>query len=176
MDNPINQNIGQKRNVPRDVFLHLFLMAALYWFSISFITLLWQYINYFFPDILTAKYESPFYLGAVRFAVSSLIIVFPLFILVSWHLNRIYKKEEQVRESKFRKWLIYLTLFITSLIIVGDLISVINIFLGGEITVRFVLKALSILVVAGAIFSYYLDDVKRREPSVLAKYFASHYT
>ena len=98
--------------------------------------------------------------------------MFPVFILVSWYLNNIYRRESVVRESKIRKWLIYLTLFVASLIIIGDLIAVINMFLGGEITVRFVLKALSILLVAGIIFGYYLDDVRRETPTKLAKYFA----
>lgn len=110
--------------------------------------------------------------GPIRFAVSSLIIVFPVFILVSWYLNKIYTRETVVRESKIRKWLIYLTLFIASLVIIGDLITVINFFLGGEITARFILKALSVLLVAGVIFGYYLDDVRREAPTKSAKYFA----
>jgi len=161
-----------KRNIPRDVFLHLLTIVTLYWSAISFITLLWQYINYFFPDVLNRYVYSTGFSGPIRFAVSSLIIVFPVFILVSWYLNKIYNREAQVRESKIRKWLIYLTLFITSLVIIGDLISTINTFLGGEITTRFVLKALSVLLVAIVIFWYYLDDVRRETATKLAKYFA----
>jgi hypothetical protein len=161
-----------KRNIPRDVFLHLLTIVTLYWSAISFITLLWQYINYFFPDALNRYVYSAGFSGPIRFAVSSLIIVFPVFILVSRYLNKVYEREAQVRESKIRKWLIYLTLFITSLVIIGDLISTINIFLGGEITVRFVLKALSVLLVAGVVFGYYLDDVRRETTTKLAKYFA----
>jgi hypothetical protein len=157
-----------KRNIPRDLFLHLLAIVTLYWSAVSFVTLLWQCINYFFPDNL--YYEG--FLGLIRFSVSSLIIVFPIFIAVSWYLNKIYTKESQVRESKIRKWLIYLTLFVTALIIIGDLVSVINIYLGGEITARFILKALSIILVAGIIFGYYLDDVRRDAPTKLAKYFA----
>ncbi len=162
-----------KRNLPRDLFLHLLSIVTLYWSAISFVALLWQYINYFFPDILNEYYRYRIgFAGPIRFAVSSLIIVFPVFILVSWYLNKIYTREAQVRESKIRKWLIYLTLFIASLVIIGDLITIINIFLGGEITTRFVLKALSVLLVAGLIFGYYLDDVRREKPTNLAKYFA----
>jgi len=167
----INTNIIPKRNIPRDLFLHLLAIVTLYWSSISFVTLLWQFINYFFPDNLNPYY----YNGAteaIRFAVSSLVIVFPIFIFVSWYLNKIYAKESQVRESKIRKWLIYLTLFIASLVIIGDLVSTINMLLGGEVTARFILKALSILLVAGVIFGYYLDDVRRDTPTKSAKYFA----
>ena len=158
-----------RRNLPRDVFLHLFAMVTLYWVAISFITLCWQYINYFFPDALNYNYGAN---GSIRFAVASLFIVFPLFILTSWILNRIYSKESQVRDSKIRKWLIYLTLFVTALVMIGDLVFVINTFLGGEIKARFILKALSVLLVAGVIFWYYLDDVRKAMPSALAKYVA----
>lgn len=158
-----------KRNLPRDVFSHLFAIVTLYWSAISFITLCWQYINYFFPDVLYYSYG---YTGAMRFALASLVIVFPLFILVSWFLNKVYTRESGVRESKIRKWLIYLTLFITALVIIGDLVFTVNTFLNGEITARFILKAFSILLVAGTIFWYYLDDVRHSAPSGLAKYFA----
>ncbi|MDP3883287.1 MAG: DUF5671 domain-containing protein [Candidatus Staskawiczbacteria bacterium] len=161
-----------KRNLPRDVFLHLLAIVTLYWSAVSFVTLLWQFINYFFPDALNRYYNYFSFSGPIRFAIASLIIVFPVFMLISWYLNKIYAKEAVVRESKIRKWLIYLTLFIASLVIIGDLITVINFFLGGEITTRFVLKALSVLLVAGVVFGYYLDDVKRDIPAKSAKYFA----
>ncbi|HQK63955.1 MAG TPA: DUF5671 domain-containing protein [Candidatus Staskawiczbacteria bacterium] len=161
-----------KRNLPRDLFLHLLAIVTLYWSAISFVTLLWQYVNYFFPDTLVSYYYYGGISGPMRFAISSLIIVFPVFILVSWWLNRIYAIEAAVRESKIRKWLIYLTLFIAALVIIGDLITVINIFLGGEITTRFVLKAISILLVAAFIFGYYLNDVRKDSPTRLAKPFA----
>ncbi len=167
----MDDNILPKRNIPRDLFLHLLVIVTLYWSAINFVTLLWQYINYFFQDALNNFYFTSF-TGPIRFAVASLIIVFPVFILVSWYLNKIYKKESQVRESKIRKWLIYLTLFIASIVIIGDLVSVINTFLGGEITVRFILKAFSILAVAAVIFGYYLDDVRKESPTKSAKYFA----
>ena len=160
-----------KRNIPRDLFLHLLAVVTLYWSAVSFVTLLWQFINSFSPDALDA-YRGDYMLSLIRFNVSAIIIVFPVFIAVSWYLNKIYAKEAVVRESKIRKWLIYLTLFIASLVIIGDLIFVINAFLGGEVTVRFILKALSIILVAGIIFGYYLDDVRREIPTKLAKYFA----
>lgn len=158
--------------MPKDVFLHLLAIVALYGSATSFIALLWQYINYFFPDILSRDYGYADIIEPIRIALSALIVVFPVFIAVSWLLNKIYAKEAQVRESKVRKWLIYLTLFIVSLVIIGDLIFVLNTLLGGEIKARFILKALSVLLVAAAIFGYYLDDVRRAVSSKSAKYFA----
>ena len=163
---------GRGRNIPRDLFLHLLAVVTLYWSAISFVTLLWQFINKIFPDILTDQYTGDSRLSLIRFSVSAIIIVFPVFIAVSYYLNKIYRREAAVRESKIRKWLIYLTLFIASLVIIGDLVGTINTLLGGEITTRFILKALSVVLVAGIIFGYYLDDVKRETPTKLAKYFA----
>jgi len=162
---------GIKRNIPRDVFLHLLAVVTLYWSSISFTTLIWQFINYFFQNSLDNFYYESFS-GLVRFSVSSLFIIFPIFILVSWFLNKIYNKESEVRDSKIRKWLIYFTLFVASLVIIGDLITVINFFLGGEIAIKFILKSLAVFLVAGVVFGYYLDDVRRSTPTPLAKYFA----
>ncbi len=159
------------RNLPRDVFLHLLAIVALYWSAISFVTLVYQYINYFFP--LTIGYYGPqSFSSAMRFAIASLIIIFPVYLLTSWSLNKIYAKESEVRESKVRKWLIYLTLFVAALVIIGDLVTAINFLLNGDFTVRFTLKVLTILVVAGGIFGYYLDDVRSDKPSKLAKPFA----
>lgn len=167
--NPKNELSMPKRNLPRDVFLHLFAMVALYWSAISFITLCWQYVNHFFPDVLNYDYG---FSSAMRFALASLIIVFPLFLIASWFLNKIYSKESQVRDSRIRKWLIYLTLFIASLVILGDLVFTVNTFLNGEITARFILKAVSILIVTAAIFGYYLDDVRRQAASKMTKMYA----
>jgi len=159
-----------KRNIPRDLFLHLLAVVTLYWSAITFVTLLWQYINHFFPDTLNYYYQGVN--SSIRFAVSCLIIVFPVFIAVSYYLNKIYRREAEVRESKIRKWLIYLTLFIASLVIIGDLVTVINSLLGGETTTVFILKALSVFLVAGVVFGYYLDDVRRETPTASAKIYA----
>lgn len=171
--NQETQNINIKRNLPRDVFLHLLVIITLYWSSITFVTLLWQFINYFLPDELNRYYGYSYYsFELMRFAVASLFIVFPVFIGTSYFLNKIYKKESIVRDSKIRKWLLYFTLFIASLVVVGDLIAVINNLLGGETTLRFILKALSILLVSGLVFGYYLDDVRKSESTKLTKPFA----
>jgi|SRR3989344_2452613 len=165
-ENNFNQSTAPKRNLPRDVFLHLLAIVTLYWSAVSFVTLLYQYINYFFP------LPSYYYGGASqfdKFSIASLVIVFPVFLATSWYLNKIYSKEAVVRESKIRKWLIYLTLFIATLVIMGDLVTAVLYLLNGDFTVRFILKVLAILLVAGVIFSYYLDDVRKDSPTKLAK-------
>jgi len=159
---------------PKHVFLHLFSISMLYLATINVLTLIFQFINQTIKDKLIAGNEFAVYNShnLVRFALASIIIVFPLFIWGSWYLNRLYLKIPQVRQMKIRKWLIYLTLFIVALVIVGDFIRIVWGFLGGEITLRFILKALAVLIFSGSIFGYYLWDVRREAPSKRSKYFA----
>jgi hypothetical protein len=62
-----------------------------------------------------------------------------------------------------RKWLIYFTLFAAALIIIGDLVTLLNRFLEGELTVRFLLKVLAVFFVAGSVFYYYLWDLRKHK-------------
>ncbi|MGC8775817.1 MAG: DUF5671 domain-containing protein [Minisyncoccia bacterium] len=168
-----NLNLSaSKRNIPRDLFLHFFVIITLYWSTISFITLIWQYINYFFPDVLNNYSNYYAFPKEVKFALSSLIIIFPLFMILSFYLNKIYNNEPEVKDSKIRKWLVYFTLFVAGIIMTGDLVSIVNNFLNGEITTRFILKALTIFLVSGIIFWYYLNDIRNKISSKNNKYIA----
>jgi hypothetical protein len=171
----MTNNIGANEKAsPKHVFLHLFVIIMLYFSAVNLLILLFQYINYFIADALykTNYYQFMFSSGLIRFALASLIIVFPIFIFTSQYLNKCYTKSPAIREMRIRKWLIYFTLFVAALVMVGDLVRIILTFLEGEMTVRFILKALSILFVTGLIFYYYLCDLKKEEkPRPEIKYF-----
>jgi hypothetical protein len=62
----------------KDFFIHLGAMAALYTTAIAFINLLFSVINRLYPEI--GGYYSP----QISFPIATLIIIFPLFILLSW--------------------------------------------------------------------------------------------
>lgn len=153
--------LGTKPKVtPKDFFLYLGTMAALYASVASLITLLFQYINVLFPDALNTDYFYDPYSSSIRFAIATLIIIFPLYVFLTRLLNKEVRAHSEKKELWIRKWLIYITLFIGSITIIGDLISLINTFLNGEITTRFVLKVITILVVVGATFLYYFYDLR----------------
>ena len=145
---------------PKDFFLHLLSMIALYITAGSFVALIFQYINIIFPDILE---RGSYYLrsaySSIRWAISSLIVVFPVYLLTSWFLEKGYQKDPIKRNLRIRRWLIYFTLFAAAAIIVGDFVALIFNFLGGELTARFVLKLLTIFTVSGAVFGYYFYDI-----------------
>ncbi len=162
MDTPI-----EAKNTPRDFFLYLFATAAIYFIAINTTVLLWQYINYFFPDPVHYGYFGGFS-GAMRFSLAALIIVFPAYIWVMRFLGRDIDKNPEKKNLWIRRWLIYITLFISAAVVIGDLVSLLYTFLGGDLAIRFSLKALAVLLVAGAVFWYYLFNLKR-EPGTKAK-------
>ena len=160
----------KKVNVPKDVFMHLLSMIALYMSAAGLMTLLFQYVNLFFPDPLSPIYYSSMADG-IRFAMASLVIVFPVYAWVMHMLDREYAEVPEARELRVRKWLVYFTLFLASVIIIGDLVTLVFNFLGGDLTVRFILKVLIVLAVVSAIFAYYLLDLRQKLPARQKKMF-----
>lgn len=153
--------MNMEKSLPRDVFLHFLSILALYISAGGFIALLFQYINVFLPDPLD-HYSYQNIAGSIRWAMASLIIVFPVYVLVSWLLNKDYFLNPEKRELKIRKWLVYFTLFVTAIAIISDLVALVYKFLGGDLTARFLLKAAVVLLVAGAVFGYYLGDLRKK--------------
>ncbi len=139
--------------------MHLLSIVALYISAINFIVLLFQYINLSFPDPLEGFYYGGV-AGTIRWAMASLIIVYPVYILITRLLNKEYATEPEKRELKIRKWLVHLTLFVASVTIIGDLVTLVYNFLGGELTARFILKVLVVLLVSGTVLGYYLKDLR----------------
>lgn len=159
MDNTLRQAQDNVKTSPKDFFLHLLAIIALYMSAGSIITLLFQYINVLLPDPLV--YDSYAAIaGAIRYAMATLIIIFPVYIFISKMLNSEYAVMPEKREYKFRKWLVYFTLFIAGVAIITDLVVLIFNFLGGDLSGRFALKILVVLLVAGIIFGYYQKDLK----------------
>lgn len=144
---------------PKDVFLQLFSIAALYVAVGSFITLLFGFVDAFMPDPL-AYYGTEAAYGSIRWCLASLTVVFPLYGVSVWMLEKGYAANPALRELKTRKWLIYFTLFIAALIVAGDIVAILYAFLQGDLTSRFALKALAILVVIATVFAQYLASIR----------------
>lgn len=145
----------------REAFIYLLLFFCLYLSAISVGMLLFRFINRWLPDPLR-PYET-FDINGVRFAISALIVAFPVYLWLSTMLAKAIRQDSSKKGSKIRKWLTYITLFIAAGAIIGDLIALLYNLFEGELTLRFVLKVASILLIAGAIFGYYLRDLRKEE-------------
>ncbi len=151
-----------EKMTPKDFFLNLGVVITLYTSAITFLQLLFEIIDRLFPDALSQGYYSyGYYSSGIRFAIASLVIMFPLVIIISIFNNRQMLAMPEKKKLAIRRWLSYVTLFLASLAMAIDLITLINTFLGGEITARFAWKVFAVFVISGIIFCYYIYDLKR---------------
>ncbi len=147
---------------PKDFFLHLFAILMLYASAANVLVLAFQYVNALIPDPL--GFDGDFYLPGIydriRGALAAVIITFPAYFSASWALQKIYRREPAKAGLRVRKWLTYFTLFAAAIVIIADLVTVLNRFLEGDLTLKFALKVSSVFLVAAAIFAYYLWELK----------------
>ena len=142
----------EKRNgvTPKDFFLWVAAIAALYASAVSLLALWFAYIDRLIGTV--NPYMDPFSTG-MRIAVAALIIIFPLYLFFTRILHTDIRRNAEKRELWIRRWLLMLTLFGAGLTMVIDLIILLNTFLGGEeLTMAFLLKVASVLVVVGGVF------------------------
>jgi hypothetical protein len=95
-----------------------------------------------------------------RWAVSTLIVAFPVFLFLSSATERGIRLDPAKRQSNVRRWLMYLTVFAAAAVLIGDVITLVYNALGGELTTRFVLKVATIGTIAGTVLGYYLSDLR----------------
>ncbi|MEI8361357.1 MAG: DUF5671 domain-containing protein [bacterium] len=154
--------IREQNNAAKFTFYYLLSLVALISLSTSVGMILFQIINKLIPDTLnpgSAIFDS----SSLKFAIASIIIAGPIYYLIVWQINKNLFNGLLGRDTAVRRWLSYLILLISSLVVLGWLIGIIFGFLDGELTLKFILKAVTSVGISGIIFSYYLYDVKREK-------------
>ena len=145
---------------PRDAFLHLVSLAALYNAAFAVGAVLFVLIDRWLPLPLDRDY---FWKGILRWAVATLVVALPILLLVMRTIGRDAARNPVSRLTPVYRLLAYLTLLVTALVMAGDLVCVVINFLQGDATLRFLLKALVVLAVAGAVYLWYASDLRREE-------------
>ena len=143
---------------PKDFFLWAGAMIALYGSVFAFIALFFDYINYAFPDALQ-YYASDPYQGGVSYEMATLIVLFPLYLLLMWTIRRDIAHDKTRADIWVRRWALVLTLFVAGATVAGDLITLIMYFFNGDLTMHFVLKVLLVLGVAAVGVMHFLADM-----------------
>ncbi|MBY0473015.1 hypothetical protein K2Q00_01880 [Patescibacteria group bacterium] len=148
------------KTTPKDFFLWAGAMVSLFGSIAAFIGLVFDYINYAFPDPL-AYYVSNPYENGVAYEMSSLIILGALCLVLMRVIHSTIKKDPTRADVWVRRWALFLTLFVAGAAIAIDLIVLLTSFLNGEsLTTAFLLKVLVVLLVAAAGFMHFLADLR----------------
>ena len=138
----------QASGSPREAFLHLLMFFALGVWVTALGSLLFDFINIRFSlpgETVSGVADS------LRFGVASLVVAFPLFVLVTRRVRADLAANPARTFDPVRRWLSYLALLVTSLVLVGDGVALVVRFLGGDLTARFVLKAAVVAALAGGV-------------------------
>lgn len=146
-------------NTAKNFALQLGALLALYVSLTTLLVVLFGIINISFPDALDTIWEYESAQSGIRFGIAMLIVFAPTYFALTRMVNKT-RRNEQGAYMTLTKWLIYLSLLLGGGVILGDLVAIINAFLNGEITERFVLKALAVLIVIGGALYYYARDAK----------------
>jgi len=140
-------------------FLSLGTLGTLIASVTSFLNLAFEVLNKKYPDILNATYQygyNNYEFQNLRSYLATLIIIFPIFIVLAYFWRKKSKTEKGEMDNIIEKWIIYLVIFLSSLVIVVDLIALVRIFIAGEITERFILKASTAFFTALVVGGYYI--------------------
>jgi len=155
----INKNSSAKY-----AFFYMLSLVSLVFTAISVGIIIFQIINKNIEDPLS-QWSGSFDSGALKFAISALLVAAPIFYATSRQIFKSLFSGKLDKEAGVRRWLTYFIIFVTSVVMIGWMIGIINMFLGGELTLKFILKALTAIMIAAAVFSFYLYDIKRKEVS-----------
>lgn len=147
----------------REAFLYLVMFSTLYYGAWNLGSLLFTFINRAFPDPTEPNYLATTFWDEQRWSTAAIIIAFPVFFFMARYIEQQIKRNPLKRLSPVRRWLTYLTLFVSSTALLGDTTTLIYKLLGGDLTIRFVLKVLVVAAIAGSGFAYYLLDLRQEE-------------
>ena len=141
----------------REAFIYLVLFATMYLSAFNLGNLAFQFINRGFPVPGQQDFRID---DTIRWAASILIVSLPVFFFLTRMTNRTIRTDPSRRASDMRRKLTYLTLVLSSFVLLGVFSSVVYSFLGNALTARFVLKALSAGLIAAGVFWHHLKDVR----------------
>lgn len=150
----------------KDAFFHLLIFSTLATWTIGLGALAFTLIDRWLADTLfSGGYDRGYDQYSAAESMSSVLVAFPIYLLVSRAVLRDESAHPEKSNSPVRKWLTYMALVVAACVFIGDLIAALTYFLRGEITSRFLAKAFVVLVISGGIFFYYFWGLRRSEDS-----------
>jgi len=145
---------------PKNFILQLGSLIALYVSVTSILILIFSVTNLKFPDAAAYYWEDSGAREAVRTSIAMLVVFFPTFLIFTRLSNQDRRKFSGGEYGTLAKWLVYLSILGGILVLLGDLVTLINYFLNGEVTSRFLIKVFALLIVIGMTLHYYILDVR----------------
>ncbi|ATG48023.1 DUF5671 domain-containing protein [Celeribacter ethanolicus] len=143
----------------KEAFFYALMFVALGMTAWHIVDLGFDLIERWMSDMDTSSWSN----RSMRWSISALIVFFPLFMLMQRTEIRSLARDPSRKRSAVRKWFGYIALFLSSLALLGDVLSAIYALLNGDMTLEFILKLLLVGAVAGTVFGYFQGAMKDAE-------------
>lgn len=155
---PVPARSGQVENA-RDAFYYLLNFITLGFWTVALGQVFYILIAHAFPDAAQKPYYAESLRDQISWQIAVVVIAFPVFAFVHSLIGRELSVRPDLYDSGVRRWLTYLALVIAAVVVLIDGVWFISALLRGELTIRFVLDSLVLLVLGGGVFLYYLKTI-----------------
>lgn len=159
---PIPAPRMKARHLSQDLFLYLLSLITLVLSTWAIGNILFVLINHWIPDVSQASdYYVSVGVSSINWGIAQFVIAFPVFTWVTYLIGKDLGQNSEKRDSFTRKLMIYLTLALSAIVTIIDLIWTLTEFLNGSVTAQFFAKALVVLSLSTLVFVYYLYEIRR---------------
>ena len=156
---------GYNLCMTKEAFQYLLVIVLLTMITVSFGALSFDLINVYFPDIAGNACSYDGCTGSINGSLAVLIIAFPVFVKLWQIIQRDIAEDKEKANLRVRTVLLYLAIFISGIVLIADLITLVSGWLNGSLTLQFILKVIVVMVVAGMTFSYFRNELKQSSGS-----------
>jgi hypothetical protein len=144
----------------RDAFLYLLNFITLGFWVVALGELFTILIDRRFPDPATANY-GPDLLHQIAWQLATIIVAFPCFVIIVRLIAGEIARRPEAADSGIRAWLTYIALVVAAVSVLTDAIWVLDAFLTGALTIRFVLDSVVVIGLGSGVFTYYLATLRQ---------------
>ena len=160
----IKKSETDEKKTNKDSLYYLGLVFTLCVSVNSFLFIVFSVIDKLMPDTVSNYYNNYYQTGMssdLAMMIATIIIVFPLYLLFSYLIDKDIVHNPSKRDLTLRKSVIYLALIVTSLTVISVIIATIYSYLMGSLLNIFLLKSLIIFLVSLFLFVYYYYSLDR---------------
>ena len=150
---------SQRGENARDAFLYLLNFIALGFWVVALGQIAYALIAHSFPDAAAPLTYYQSLRDELSGKLATVIVAFPVWAGVHAFIARELRRRRDLYDSSIRKWLTYVALVLAALVVLADGIWFVTALLQGQLTIRFALDSLVLLVLGGGVFAYYLATI-----------------
>jgi hypothetical protein len=140
----------------RDALFHALLFVVFGMVVGNTLTLLFAQINIRLPEPDEA--ENYGQLARLRWSMAALIVFVPVFWLLNRADRRATASDPARKHGLMRRWLSAIALLVAAITLLGDALYLIYSWLDGQITLRFLVKSVTVAVMALIVLAYFRED------------------